>query len=803
MLLNKEKGYKIYLSFLQTVLTLALIWWVNEYFMLKVPIVVCIFFCLAFAVLIYFFDNSKNSGVRFVVLLSLPPSLGLVFLIFRTNPFLWVKSIASWCIKYDRTDELYELMPAYTVLAVISCLASILLYLSVKKLLIRMILAAAVLVVFIIFGALEINLDKVVVGIGIFYILCCLIEMSGFLYSKKAGKDDKKESILYLLPVCLLLTIISVGLPSRPEPIQWKSVKNIYYAVRDKIDKLITEWEFFTGKGDGIFSISLSGYSEESSLDNEDLAGDKKIALIIKGRKGLSPLYLTGSVSDTYTGYSWEKSDEGYLADEEEYQIDYAELVYGLSRLESRVFDEYRFLEKASINIYYKNIRTKTFFYPSKSYWFEFLEPVREPDTKKAGITFPKAMGDKVAYSVSYYEMNLREAQFQEMLRSADSFSYEKNEDINFEQIELLERKLYLWDKDDFLLNRNNFYELLKKRSDIIRKIYTQLPENLPERVRELAREITGDKGSNYDKLKAIEVYLLKYPYSYTPGKVPEGYDFVDYFLFENKKGYCTSFATSMAVLARCVGIPTRYVEGFLVDYSEKTDGGFLVRNSNAHAWVEAYFEGVGWIPFEPTPNFHELRYTVWPSASKETGMENYGNNIMVPKEQSSDQTPEKTVEKLKNNENSADVLVWVLFAAGIVLILFGAITCYYLLLRYRYRKEYIEADYSRKMYMIFVRILLMLKYEGFTLGKQETLLMLSNKVKDRLRFNNIIFSDVADIYMAYRYGEIPVSKEALKAVETFYKGLSEYRKSKSKKFKLLLEDFIFLIRKNSLDIIT
>ncbi|HPU63620.1 MAG TPA: hypothetical protein PK304_05650, partial [Mobilitalea sp.] len=362
----KEKGYRIYLSFLQTVLTLAIILWVNDYFMLRVHIIAAILYCLVFAVLVYFFDNSKNNAVRYIALIGLLPSFGLIFLVCRKNPFLWVKDIIDWCLRYDRSEELYEYMPAYTVLAAAACLLSILLYIFMKKTVIRLLLAGIILSAFIAFGIIQINIKKAIVGIGIFYILCCLIEISGLVYSRKAGKADKKESILYLLPVCIILTVISIGLPSKPEPIQWTGVKKIYYAIKDRIDKIITQWEFFTGKGDGIFSIALSGYSEDGSLDNEDLYDNNKIALIVQGRKGLSPMYLTGSVSDTYTGYSWEKSNDGFLPEESEYLIDYAELIFGLSRLEPTVTEENRFLELITITVFYNNIKTKTFFYPAK-----------------------------------------------------------------------------------------------------------------------------------------------------------------------------------------------------------------------------------------------------------------------------------------------------------------------------------------------------------------------------------------------------------------------------------------------------
>lgn len=800
-MLRKIKGFQIYLSFLGTVLAFALTWWANEYFALRVHLGVCILYCLVFAVLVYLFDRSKNA-VRYIVLLSMLPSMGLIFLIAKTNPYKWVKNIINWCIEYDGTQDLYEYMPAYTVLAVASLLCCIILYVLMKKSIIRLLMAPVIFTVFVVFSILQIELDKAVVGIGFFYILCSLIEFSGLLYSRKSGKMDKKESMLYLLPVCLLLAVVSVVLPSKPEPIQWAGVKKVYYAIKDQIDEWITEWEIFTGKDGGLFSISLSGYSDDGSLDNEDISSNEKIALIVRGQRGMSPIYLTGSVSDTYTGYSWEKSKEDFLPGEQEYHMDYAELIYGLSRLDPGIIEENDFLKTLSVNLFYKKIKTKTFFYPAKSYSFNFVRPVIGLNTEYASITFPKAMGGKTSYFISYYEMNLRGQHFQDMLRSADGFSYEDSNDIDYEQIDLLEKMLYVRDKENFVLNRKDFYELFKKRAEIIRKNYTQLPENLPQRVKDLAIDITKNEDNNYDKLKAIEQFLLQYTYTFKPGKVPKGSDFVDYFLFDNRKGYCTSFATSMAVLGRCIGIPTRYVEGFLVDYSERANEGYLVRSNSAHAWVEAYFEGVGWIPFEPTPGFNESRYTAWPSRSKDKTDDNNYYNITIPQEPPMERTNELINGSPKENKKTSEVLIWILVAAGVLAILLGALTCYFLVLEYRYRIEFKNADYSIKMYMIFIRILIILKYEGFVLGKQETLLMLCDKVKDRYLYGNVKFRDVANIYMAYRYGEIPVAKKDYDTVNIFYKGLSEYRKSNSKKIQQAFEEFIFLIKRNGLNVI-
>lgn len=97
--------------------------------------------------------------------------------------------------------------------------------------------------------------------------------------------------------------------------------------------------------------------------------------------------------------------------------------------------------------------------------------------------------------------------------------------------------------------------------------------------------------------------------YSLSPGKTPSSSDFVSYFLLENKKGYCTHYATAAVLLTRMAGIPSRYCEGYLVGTEQleeviKDDKMFYsteILDSNAHAWCEIYLEGIGWIPFEFT----------------------------------------------------------------------------------------------------------------------------------------------------------------------------------------------------------
>ncbi|MDD4112348.1 MAG: hypothetical protein PHC56_04850, partial [Herbinix sp.] len=227
---DSKRGYQIYYSLLGMILTLAIVLWVNEHFVLKVNIFVCILYVLVLAVLIYVIDRYKKNTVSYLVLLSLLLLTGLIFLISKTNPIEWVSEIIDWVIRYNRTDDLYEAMEAYSVLAAVSLVGSILFYMLVKKLMTRLLLGALIITIFIVFTVFNLHIGKIAVGIGIFYMLNIFIELGGMLYENKTSNKDKKESILFLIPVCVLLAFIAVGLPSKAEPIQWTGVKNLYHS---------------------------------------------------------------------------------------------------------------------------------------------------------------------------------------------------------------------------------------------------------------------------------------------------------------------------------------------------------------------------------------------------------------------------------------------------------------------------------------------------------------------------------------------------------------------------------------------
>jgi len=134
-----------------------------------------------------------------------------------------------------------------------------------------------------------------------------------------------------------------------------------------------------------------------------------------------------------------------------------------------------------------------------------------------------------------------------------------------------------------------------------IRETYLQLPP-LDPRIEPLAKNAVGNSNNEYDKAANIQRYLIAH-YSYTLDlSGPPTDDPLSNFLFVRKSGNCEYFASAMAVMLRSIGIPARYVTGFLPGQYNDVGGDYIVRESDAHAWVEVFFPEYGWITFDPTP---------------------------------------------------------------------------------------------------------------------------------------------------------------------------------------------------------
>lgn len=126
--------------------------------------------------------------------------------------------------------------------------------------------------------------------------------------------------------------------------------------------------------------------------------------------------------------------------------------------------------------------------------------------------------------------------------------------------------------------------------------------DNVSPETAALAREITADATTTYDKVAALEDWFdANVEYDRWDAASPDGVDPVDHLLFGIRRGYCEQIASAMTVMLRSLGIPARIVVGYIPGERDTATGQWLSRGSDAHAWTEVYFPGIGWQAFDPT----------------------------------------------------------------------------------------------------------------------------------------------------------------------------------------------------------
>ena len=131
---------------------------------------------------------------------------------------------------------------------------------------------------------------------------------------------------------------------------------------------------------------------------------------------------------------------------------------------------------------------------------------------------------------------------------------------------------------------------------------YLELPSTLGPRFTTLAKRITANAPTPADKALAIQNWIRRYKrYRLDIPRDPPGADPVNVFVFDRRDGFCEQIASTMALMLRATGVPTRLVTGFGEGHRNVFTGYWEIHNSDAHAWVEVYYRDFGWIPYDPT----------------------------------------------------------------------------------------------------------------------------------------------------------------------------------------------------------
>ncbi len=374
------------------------------------------------------------------------------------------------------------------------------------------------------------------------------------VFGMHAGGRREGVRPALLLPAALAVLLAVALVPG--ERLTWEPLENAAAQLRSIVEDYIR----FTEERMA-FTINEKGYNHAG------LVGDSVVAMLggpadpddgaVMRVQTDQNLLLRGAIKRSYTGYSW-------VDDQPKARYLYYDFTHRGTR--NQVFDASTGAANAAFQPVTASVEmlqrgTSTLFVPARLASFEM------------------GLEDAVYYNSIGEVFLTREVQ------PGDSYAVETF--LPLDEASLLAAASAELEKPD-------------ARFEEIQREYTQLPQGVDSRVYALAIELTKDAATPAEKAVAIQNYLMEsYAYTLDGGYPDAGEDFVSWFLLEEKKGYCSYFASAMAVLCRINGIPARYVEGYFVSAEE--DGETIVTGRNAHAWVEVYLNGLGWTPFDPT----------------------------------------------------------------------------------------------------------------------------------------------------------------------------------------------------------
>jgi transglutaminase-like putative cysteine protease len=332
------------------------------------------------------------------------------------------------------------------------------------------------------------------------------------------------------------------------------------------------------------FTIASSGYNDSDTKLGGDVSIDEKEALRAKGD---NPVYLRGSVKSRYTGSSWLVDEMGYTAG-------------------GRV-EDYRLLVLNAVTASYAEAMKKIEVYPLSDMTSTLFNTLNTRE-----VYFNNSI-QRVFYNGDFQIFTANK-------ESSESYTVE----YYYEPV--VRQELISRDFGPSVRSRNLRYLELPSQ-------YARM-----ERVRNLSLNITRGKVTNYEKALALTEYLkANYSYSLTPGTYDPGTDFVEEFLFGETGGYCVHFASALSIMLRMNGIPSRYVEGFKISGEKASDGSYVIRNSDAHAWTEVLIDEDRdlWMTFDATGTAREQAEIEEPGEGPvdpaEPGEENPGEGPVSP----------------------------------------------------------------------------------------------------------------------------------------------------------------------------
>lgn len=560
------------------------------------------------------------------------------------------------------------------------------------------------------------------------------------VYFPKLKDFWSKTTLIY----GILIVLIALILPKSDNSIRWIWMEDQITSIIPRIEEMRSSNINARGSGHAAsFHLSTTGFQENPSQLGGPISPSNKIVMYVRAD---GPTYLRGAVRQTYGGRSWSPNMINNTSTNHMLETNFSYIDY---------YDRQKYYDEKDVIVQFDNYASTTLFSPNI--------PIVVNADRGNEITLSRdriiSLSEGIYHGESYGVKSLQAKPYYQLL---DSGIDNRIEDID------------------------NLHQYLQVPLDTF--------YSLSERTIDLKNEIVQGINSDYEKALAIESYLRdNYEYTLDTSVVPDDYEFIDYFLFEEQAGYCTYYATTMAIFLRLEGIPSRYVEGFIAH--ETSDGEiYEVRQSHAHAWVEAYIEPVGWLTFEPT--------SAYPLDDREPEI--------VDDEEEDDESEEIDRENQENRESEQEFLADdnmgmdndagspdsqeenTGFSKATILVILGII---FLILPVRFLIRIIKyhiREYKigklandKKMLILYSKILEIIEKLGLARKSGETHYEFANRVGHKYKE----LKPITKIFVESKYGDtVPKDEDIQKFVD--------YRKNLEEQLKVYLGKIRYYLRK-------
>ena len=401
---------------------------------------------------------------------------------------------------------------------------------------------------------------------------------------EKSGYVDAKGHLVSVSPFIAGLCFLVFLLPAPEQPYDWSFAVRIWNRAAEYV-KVTSRW--FHG-GDEDYG-GVIDFTDDGTILGRLSKKEKEVLVLSGSREVGSTVYLAGKVMDTFDGRKWSAS---YEEENRDRMLDALETVSAVKKYDPEYVTNY--VWRVNLKATYKEFNTKYFFAPQKAI-LNKDQLGNEKFVQRGGdLIADKNLGYGTEYALQYVRMNVRHEGFLKFLSEAEEPDPETWEAVRYQY----ESR----DEDGREKEGSSYEDYLRYRERIYRYY---LPETtISEKAKAYLDRVFEGADSDLEKLSRLELLLASYQYDLEPGKLPDEVqtpaDFLDYFLLESQDGYCVHFATAFILVARNLGFPARYVQGFYVQKDWNTE--VVVSSTMAHAWPEVYLKGIGWIAFEPTP---------------------------------------------------------------------------------------------------------------------------------------------------------------------------------------------------------